>query len=46
MEFDVRQRFGQAVSNHLGGGHVRQLNPSSRYLIPNVIVLDINMFGP
>ena len=43
MKFCVGQRFGQAISNHLGGGHVHQFYLSGRYLILNVIMLGVDM---
>lgn len=39
----MRQSLGQAVSNHFIGWHVREVNPSSGYLISDIVVLDVDM---
>lgn len=43
VEFCVCQRLCQAVCNHLGGGHVGQLDSFRSNLISDIVVLDVNM---
>lgn len=43
MKFCVRQRLSQAIGNHLISGHVSEVDFSSSYLVPDVVVLDVDM---
>lgn len=46
MKFYIYQWFNQTVSNYFGSGYVYQFDLFSGDLIPNVMVLDVNIFGP
>lgn len=45
MEFDMVQRLRQAVSYHLAGRDVGELDPLSRNFVTDIMMLDINVFG-
>lgn len=45
-EFGMCERLCQAIGNHLSSGHIREIDPSSRYFTPDVTVLDVNVLGP
>lgn len=43
VEFCIRQKLGQAVSNHLVNGHIGKVNSSNSYFVSDVMVLDIDV---
>ena len=42
----MRERLRKAIGNHLWDWDVRQANPSSKYFVSNVVVLDVDVFRP
>lgn len=45
MEFGIYQKLDRAVGSELVNGHVYEIDSIISYLISNVVVLDIDMFG-
>lgn len=46
VELCMCQGFCQTVGNHLASRHISQFDPPGLHLISNVVVLNIDVFGP